>query len=231
MACQRLAARFKLVDPVGVPTCIPLSDSDGSIRQSALFDGTALALLPGDTVMAGVKTGYRAPTSSILAAKNKRQKSSTRLFAGPTVLSASDVGKGNPRKSESQQAIRQSLLPPVSCPLGSLYGPRRGLLEARITGQPGLNAKMRNTSRHTIVRTSAPCPRIPDFGYPRWVRDATRGATPSPRGELRNLKLGNRPFRGPWGRPVHPRIAGRVGLRVRRSGKHTAHFWALAVTP
>ena len=96
--------------------------------------------------MAGGKTGYRAPTSSILTAKNKRQKSSSRRFAGPAVLSASDVGKANARKSESQQDIRQSPLPPVLRPLGAMYGPRGGFLEARITGQSGLHAEMRHTS-------------------------------------------------------------------------------------
>ena len=172
--------------PTGI--CIPLSDSDGSVRQITILRRNAFAVTSLDRGTAGGQSDRGASTGRTLAPTNKRGGLWNRPFARLLALIASALGKGNARKSPPGNRDPSNSLLIETAALRGRCGQYAGAPRARTPGPPSVRVVARHTPCHMVVPVAVWVPSNTRFWLPTLRARRRQQRSPRTRMGLRSPK-------------------------------------------
>ena len=181
-ACTKKPGSIKVFLP------IPLSDSDGSVRQITILKRNAFAVTSLGRGTAGGQSGRGASTGRTLAPTNKRGGLWNRPFARLLALIASALGKGNARKSPPGNRDPSNSLLIETAALRGRCGQYAGAPRARTPGPPSVRVVARHTPCHTVVPVAVWVPSNTRFWLPTLRARRRQQRSPRTRMGLRSPK-------------------------------------------
>ena len=167
---------------------IPLSDSDGSVRQTTILKRDAFAVTSLGRGTVGGQSDRRRSTGRTLAPTNKRGGLRNRPFARLPKLIASALGKGNARKSPPGNRDPSNSLLIETAALRGHFGQYAGAPRAWTPGPLSVRVVARHTPCHTVVPVAVWVPSNTRFWLPTLRARRRQQRSPRTRMGLRSPK-------------------------------------------
>jgi hypothetical protein len=167
---------------------IPLSDSDGSVRQTTILKRNAFAVTSIGRGTAGGQSDRGTSTGRTSAPTNKRGGLRNRPFARLLALIASALGKGNARKSPPGNRDPSNSLLIETAALRGRCDQYAGAPRARTPGPPSVRVVARHTPCHTVVPVAVWVPSNTRFWLPTLRARRRQQRSPRTRMGLRSPK-------------------------------------------